>query len=85
MNCLLGTMHGSRRAQRGVNLCEFALVEQSHLHATHRESFTPTPAKLQHWCQPGRTLRSLGHSRGVTGSQIYATKPMPAPATNVIT
>lgn len=61
MNCLLGTMHGSRRAQRGVNLCEFALVEQSHLHATQRESFpSQTAALVPAW----KDTQELGSQQG---------------------
>ena len=56
----------------------------SHPHTTHRESFTLTTDKLQSWCQPRRTFKTLGHHTRVMGSQVYASKPKPAPATNVI-
>lgn len=78
------TWYHTTQVQDSPENGECAIVERSHPHTTHRESFTPTTDKLQSWRQPGRTFKTLGRSRRVMGSQVYPRKPRPAPAMNVI-
>lgn len=63
---------------------ECAVTEWSHPHTTPREPFTPTTDKPRSCSQPGKTSKTLGHSRRVLGRHVYPRKPKPAAATNVI-
>lgn len=62
-------------------MCSHGVESPSH-HS--REPFTPTTDKPRSCSQPGKTSKTLGHSRRVLGRHVYPRKPKPAAATNVI-
>lgn len=71
---------GPREAREGW-MCSRGAESPSHnsqgvLHTNHRQTAVLTPA----W----RAFKTLGHSRRVTGSQVYPKKPKLSPATNII-